>query len=262
MQTKEIKINLNKSRSFKITVNDKYKGLLTNQVDFFNALDHLLVLKIDKKVQVGMLPSLNAERDSLLVKKFTYDASFHKYLRKMISSRAKHLWDISLVLKKNNISISEPVLFFDDFPNNISVFVSRFIDNSRNLGSIAKDDNSLLSKDMAESLILELVSFHHNGFVHNDLKWSNILINNDCKVIIIDLDNVKQYKHFNKTGIKKDLIRFYRFALEVDSIKWIEDYFFPLYLNKINIDFIDDMFVRDIRKCALQEWEKYGCRKL
>jgi len=262
MQKKEIKINLNSNKILKITINDKYKELLSSVEDFFNALDKLSLLKDDKKVQVGILPLLKEGSQSLIVKKFFYLTPVHKYLHKIINSRARHIWNISFILKNNNISIAEPVLFFDDFSNNMSVFISRFIDNSSNLGSIAKDSALVLSEEMTQSLVSEIVKFHQHGFVHNDLKWSNILINNDGKVTIIDLDAVKHFKHHSKVGIKKDLIRFYRFSLEVGSQKWIEDSFFPLYLNKININFINDILLQDVKKTALQEWEKHGCRKL
>jgi len=262
MQIKEIKINVNADKTLKITIHDKYKELLSSIGNFFNALDKLSLLKDDKKVQVGIFPLLKEDSPSLIVKKFIYLTPVHKYLHKIISSRARHIWDISIILKNNNISIAEPVLYFDDFSNNMSVFVSRFIDNSSNLGRIAKDSASVLSEVMTQSLVSEIASFHKYGFVHNDLKWSNILIDNNGKVTIIDLDAVKYFKHCSKSGIKKDLIRFYRFALEVGRQKWIEDSFFPLYLDKINIDFIDNILLFDVQKIALQEWEKHGCRKL
>ncbi len=113
-----------------------------------------------------------------------------------------------------------------------------------------------LNKQIAASI----ANFHNSGAVHGDLKWPNILvkINNTCKIFFIDLDQSSFSPEFNIKGIHKDLIRFYRFGLQLGAEKWVKENFLPEYLSIIDNMIKKEINIDSIINKAETEWIKKG----
>ncbi|EKD27513.1 MAG: Mn2+-dependent serine/threonine protein kinase [uncultured bacterium] len=231
-----------------------------NQI--LDSIKDMKVLKNGEKTEIGTIESglYNINKDKILVKKIKYSGRIKKLSRKIIGSRARYLFKTSFILLKKGIHVPVPYAYFDNFKNNESYFLSSCIDNAINLGELFlhKDIPSFDFTKLAKSVYM----MHSKHCVHGDLKWSNLMIRSDGEIFFIDLDNASHTKSKDINGIRKDLIRFYRFALEVEKEKEIKELFFNEYFNLCSKSDINAIKPDYIYKTAFTQWEKNGKRKL
>jgi tRNA A-37 threonylcarbamoyl transferase component Bud32 len=115
-------------------------------------------------------------------------------------SRAKRTWEYSDEMISNQISVPEPILFLEV---KILIFAvktylaTRWIKGACSLHHLALgkdrshpfDHQTILSK-----CVDTLLQLHKAGFIHGDLKWSNLLYvqNRNFDIVITDLDALKK----------------------------------------------------------------------
>ena len=66
--------------------------------------------------------------------------------------------------------------------------------------------------ELLEQAAEVFANMHACGYVHGDLKWSNILVGDaeQAKLYLVDLDGVRRMKKFAKNAALKDVQRFIR----------------------------------------------------
>ena len=83
----------------------------------------------------------------------------------------------------------------------------------------------------------EIGALHMTGVAHGDMKWSNILIDTSgegLKVVFVDNDQASIKGRPLLSSIIKDLVRFYRYGLELKENALVDLEFFKVYLPLIS----------------------------
>ncbi len=203
--------------------------------------------------------------NDLFVKRFNYKGLFSFLLKFISGGRAKRLWDINLVLFKKGLPVPMPIAYIrPSLKNRHSFYISTVINNADNLGNMYK--RGLFSEpEVIADIVGKAVSeLHMSGAVHGDLKWSNILIQKDAgewRPFIIDLDQSRLHEKINFKGVIKDLVRFYRYGLELGAEEWVDTQFFPVYMSQLSDELKVKIDPAGIKKRAIDDWEKKGRRK-
>ena len=202
----------------------------------------------------------------LLVKRFNYRGFLDFLLHRIFNSRAKRLWNINLRLYEKGLPVPKPVAYIESsLKQKNSFFISFVIDNADNLGNIYRKGILNIDKNILKQLAETVVTWHLKGAVHGDLKWPNILIqenNNEYKIFFIDLDQSRLYSEPYPKGIIKDLKRFYRFGLELGAEKWVESEFFPEYIAIVPDEIKTKIDLNTVKNDAVKDWHKKGGKRV
>jgi len=136
------------------------------------------------------------------------------------ASRAKRIWTFSHYLIKHQVLVPEPVIFFE-IKKLIFVtktyLATRWIDQGFDLGRLVSGEDIAYDYNL-ESILYHgvdmIAKLHNLGFMHGDLKWSNLfyIFGNQSRVILIDLDSIKRC--FSPYQQGRDFARFILSALE------------------------------------------------
>lgn len=141
---------------------------------------------------------------------------------------------------------------------NRGAVVTKEIINTQDLAAIAtQQDPRLRDKHWIKSVITQLATItrtlHQHQFIHNDLKWRNILVDNDSKVYLIDcplgafwrgsllsyriIKDIKSLDHLAKTYLSRtQRLAFYKLYAGVSK------------LSKGDKAFITEMLLRKSRR--------------
>jgi tRNA A-37 threonylcarbamoyl transferase component Bud32 len=129
-------------------------------------------------------------------------------------SRGERTWRFYDDIRQSNIIVPEPLILIEVkksiFTTNTYV-ATRWIDNAFKLDHIA------LKKDLPYSFDLQsifnqcidtIANLHNAGFIHGDLKWSNVLYvdEENPHIVLTDLDALKKSSSISSQG--KDFARF------------------------------------------------------
>jgi serine/threonine protein kinase len=130
-------------------------------------------------------------------------------------SRAERIWKFYDDLPKKQFTVPAPVLFLDVKTGVFSrrtYLATRWIRNGMALSHIALKRHSAADSCDLFGVLLKCVDaiadLHAGGFVHGDLKWSNLLFVPDQypDITLIDLDAIR--KTFSRSLQYKDFARF------------------------------------------------------
>lgn len=210
---------------------------------------------------VGVLDGhvFGLEQD-LLIKRFNDRGIIDYIARRLLKSRARRLWDITQRLSDKGLPVPRPLGFLEpSLLRRNSFFISSFIENSSNLADVYKQGLFKDPRSIAAVLGKTLSAWHMAGAVHGDLKWSNILMQNTIDGIsffLVDLDNARLYPKPRIRGITRDLVRFYRYGLELGAEEWVRSEFLPSYLGMLDRDVGNRIDVMRIRVKARKDWER------
>jgi tRNA A-37 threonylcarbamoyl transferase component Bud32 len=143
-------------------------------------------------------------------------------------SRGERTWKFYDDIVRNGVFLPEPVLLMEikKFLFTTKTYLAtRWIDGAFSL------DHLTSGAEIPESVDLQLILFkyvdaianlHNAGFVHGDLKWSNLLCfyNRDQDIAFIDLDALEKTSSVRRLG--RDFARFLRpprqYQLKRDTI--------------------------------------------
>jgi tRNA A-37 threonylcarbamoyl transferase component Bud32 len=199
------------------------------------------------------------------VKRFNYDGFFSHLYQVVFGSKAGHLWRVNSRLYDKSLPVPEPVAFVGPtFRERNSFFLTIAVAGAENLGELYKKGNFREPEKIAKGLAGTLAEWHLSGAVHGDLKWSNILLQRnagDDRFFFIDLDRSRLHRLPDMKGMRKDLVRFYRYGLELGAQDWVDKSFFPEYLACLTRELRKGIGLDAVRKQALRVWEKKGRRR-
>lgn len=146
----------------------------------------------------------------------TYHQAGRKLRRLLGRSRLRAEWENLFLFASLGIPIPEVTAFGEKrgwMSYRGGILVTQSIDNVRDLAALAKEWHPLMEDKAWLQSVLEQVachtqSLHQLGFIHNDLKWRNILVTLDQKPIVYFIDcpsgKIKS-GWFKRRGIIKDL---------------------------------------------------------
>ena len=165
-----------------------------------------------------------------------YKGALHSLARKIIGSRARRLYNVTVKLFEKGFNVPPPIGFIEK--RDASFYFSSFIENSENLWVAYKECQR--PKELANGFASTLAGWHMKGAVHGDLKWSNILVRKNVsgrEFFFVDLDQTRLYAAPNVKGIKKDIRKFYAYSIRLDRFgglgaqEWTKREFIPAYLS-------------------------------
>lgn len=200
----------------------------------------------------------------LLVKRFNYKGFFHFIMRLLFGSRARRLYTISCELAEKGLPVPEPIAYHDlTWKQRNAFYLSSVVDNAMSFANLYLRGH-FQSEEIASLLGKAVAELHTAGVVHGDLKWTNILLQDDAgrkTIFFIDLDQTRLYKNPKMSGISRDLSRFYRNGFELGAGGWLDNAFFPQYLAMLTPPARDRLDINTIRERALKDWRRKGSRK-
>lgn len=249
------------------TLSDNSAFQSDNLNSVINNNNLFILKKHDLNTTVGIIKgsSLGLEKN-LFVKRFNSRGLLDFILRKFLGSRAKRLYKINLRLISKELPVPSPLLIVNTgFRQKNSFFISSVIENSDNLGNIYKTGMFNKTEKIADILGKTISGWHMSGAVHGDLKWSNILMqkdDNEVKFFLVDLDHAKLCNKLKIKSISRDLVRFYRYGLELGAEDWVNSQFFPAYMSSLSDEIKLKINLVDIKIKALKIWENKGRKTL
>lgn len=168
-------------------------------------------------------------------------------------SRGERTWRFYDEIVKSGVFVPEPVLLLEvkTFLFTTKTYLAtRWIDGAFSLDHLASEGNIRETVDF--QLILfkfvdAIANLHNSGFIHGDLKWSNLLCihNRDYNIALIDLDALEKTSSARKLG--RDFARFLippkRYQLTQETInllmeRYLEKRGDPRLLRKVIGEYI------------------------
>ncbi|MFP3982374.1 MAG: protein kinase domain-containing protein [Desulfurivibrionaceae bacterium] len=145
-------------------------------------------------------------------------------------------WNFSSTLIDLDIPVVEQLLYLEIRDKGFVSHtwqVSQWLEGN-NLGKMARDRTSGTEDqiiNILEQALLVIASLHGKGFIHGDLKWSNILYvpGHESEIILTDLDHVRVCN--SPAAMGRDLARFILSATEFNMAKRVEDKLITGYLK-------------------------------
>jgi len=129
-------------------------------------------------------------------------------------SRAERTWNFYDEMMRNHVVVPEPMMLLEIKKLIFTVktyLATRWIDGAFSLNRLALKKDILYPFDFQTILckcVDTLVKLHKAGFIHGDLKWSNLLYiqNQDSDIALTDFDSLRKTSSFWLQG--RDFARF------------------------------------------------------
>lgn len=201
----------------------------------------------------------------LLVKRFNYRGFFDFMVHRLFDGRARRLWRTNLLLYRKGLPVPEPYTYTEaSLKQKNAFFLSSVIDDAESLSGCYRRGIVHANKGLVRKLAETIAHWHCSGAVHGDLKWPNILLQNNSETygcFFIDLDQARIFQKPSIKGIIKDLTRFYRFGCEMGAEKWVDAEFFPEYTVFIPDTIKKKIDFTMIKNMARKDWIQKGQRR-
>ncbi len=223
------------------TLSDAFiESLSSADIDNLCAGEDFTMIKDGTTTMVGVLDCKRFGMDfNVVLKRFNYRGCIDAFIKKIFGSRARRLYLKTIELSKRGVSVPEPLAFIEGRDGKSSLFISRHMEGYDNMAilfkdpALAKEDSELIMRSVAKVI----AKLHLADVFHGDMKWSNILVDRReevLKVIFVDNDQACIKKNISGSDITEDIVRFYRYGLELKRESLVVDEFFKVYLPLIS----------------------------
>lgn len=228
--------------------------------DFFGkGYEEIQWIKKDKRIQAGYwIPGGKDFPFPVFIKWVKTRNRIEKGARLLIGSRSRRSFKKYLQLAEAGLSVPKSLGFLENKGRGESALLTQFFPDSPNLGTLFKSQS--IPEALCSEIAKTLAEWHLKGAYHGDLKWSNLLITPEQKCIIIDLDQSRLYSRPTLKRILKDLVRFYRFGLEMKAEQWVRTQVLNPYAEALKPLILLEDSLNALCTMARREWEKKGCR--
>jgi tRNA A-37 threonylcarbamoyl transferase component Bud32 len=236
-------------------------NILQNIDSVINESKSFHPIKTDISTTVGVIKGKDFGIPmNICVKRFNYKGIANYLFQLFLKNKSRSTWKINVKLHEKGLPVPKPITYIQtSLKQRNAYYLSYFIDHAESLGSIYKQGLMDKSREFAQALGKTIADWHVSGAIHGDLKWSNIIVQsnqNIHKFFFIDLDRSRLCSSPCIKGIMKDLIRFYRYGLELGAEKWVELNFLPAYLFTIPSKIRARLDAQEIKSKATKEWNQ------
>ncbi len=192
-----------------------------------------------------------------MFKKFECNVFMDFLKERLLRNRARRLYNISRRFYEKGLPVPGPITYIGpSFGSKRSFYLSYAVNNSDDLENVYKNEMLGDYGDIAAQLGKTLAGWHLAGAVHGNLRWSNILLKKEgggLRFFLVNLDRARLHGKPDVKGMIKDIVRFYRYAMELGAEEWVDKEFLPNYFaslagdvrGKINPEVIRKMASRD-----------------
>jgi tRNA A-37 threonylcarbamoyl transferase component Bud32 len=170
------------------------------------ALDGGRAIKKGKTVRAAMTVIGGT---SIFLKRYNDKGYWYRFRNAFRRSRALKTWLMTWEFLERGLPVSMPLVCLEQRRWQMlrqTYLVSRFIDG-RQIPEVWQDASSEERIDLLVRIAIILGLMHRFGCIHGDLKWSNLLIDADGDVRLIDLDGSRVCR-WNARSCTKDIQRF------------------------------------------------------
>ena len=171
--------------------------------------DPRLHLKNSRNVTLARVIPPDAQSQPLVLRRLNY-GRWRQRLRDFFRpSRAHRAFRTALTLEAAGLTVARALAVAAwrrwRWPVH-AYLVSTEIENARTLRQLARNPEGL-SRRLMDELAGLLAQWHSLGFVHGDLKATNILVQPSGKIWFIDFDGVRRFQQVPETRAVQDLTR-------------------------------------------------------
>jgi len=200
--------------SYYWNITENYRGTILEQQ--FSSLDKALSAKgeLASRGPIGRVTKTKVADRFYFIKRYGRGGSrLRRYIGK---SRLRSEWENLLFFSHLDIPTAEIVAYGQKYRWGLfyrGALITEELKDTIDLAALAKNKSPLLkNRDWVRQVIQQVADFtkrlHDKGFIHYDLKWRNILVNNERKPQVFFIDCPVGKKCFGpmlRRGIIKDL---------------------------------------------------------
>jgi tRNA A-37 threonylcarbamoyl transferase component Bud32 len=171
-------------------------------------LDRGEVLKAGRTVQAV---TIVIDGRKYFLKRYNDKGFFYRFRNAFRKSRAVRTWLVSWEFFFRGLPVPEPILCLEQRSFRLlkkSYILYEYMNNSERLTQKWPLLNFEARKTILVRLGMKLGSMHRSGGIHGDLKWNNILIDEENNIYFIDFDGSKVCFSCQSQRVAKDLNRF------------------------------------------------------
>ncbi len=163
------------------------------------------------KQKINLVARLDSETGPLIIKLFGWRNPLHFLLSPTMPSRAEISWRIANCLIDAGVRTPEPLFVYtlrkygftyDNF------YISRSVEQHQSLRQYLKSEPDLTH---AETVVIDLANnlsnLHEAGILHRDLTPGNVLIDNQDKTYLVDLNRTKVCSRLTYSQRLRDLAK-------------------------------------------------------
>lgn len=214
----------------------RFLAFLENPEKVFSELD-TRNLKAGRSSTVA---KIKVDGRTLVLKRYNVKGAWHWLRRSMRATRASQCWRLANLLRLFGVPTAKPVAFIEKrawgIPNK-SYFLMEYI-KGQHLGDYFaqyKQDDAHFEK-IAMRVVNMLENLTQLRLTHGDLKVTNILLDENERPVILDLDGMREHKTQAKANraYKKEIKRFMKNWDKRPSVKAL---FEKLFQEKVDIRF-------------------------
>lgn len=225
------------------------------------------IIKHDKYSYAGFLSNVD-QTEKFFVKCYKPKNALNRALVRLGISRPHRSFNIARHIE-GWFPISSPVALVINSCSLNTYYFSTHIDGDSMSDLVKRSDCKPEYREAVISKVgQQLAKFHQQGWLHGDLKWSNIVICGEFNVDInevffIDLDGAKPVRVFGKNnGRGRDLARFIVNCEDYHVDARVVDRFIDAYANGIDSSYkrCVRMAAPSLKKLRKRHDKKYGLR--
>ncbi len=209
------------------------KGLLEGLRDFLASPERFLkdaeLLKEDRGIKAWRL---EVAGKGLFVKRYTNRGPVHTVKNIFRASRALRVWRNSLMADSIGLSVPATLAFMEERRMGVlksCYIVQEFIEDGLNLYFFINAHRDREVETIGR-VAREVGRMHRRGWFHGDLKWPNMVLNNE-RVYFIDIEASLLEEPLPEGYMLKDLSRFARDMEAYGSTEKAKAVFYMAYLE-------------------------------
>jgi tRNA A-37 threonylcarbamoyl transferase component Bud32 len=165
--------------------------------------------KNSRNVTLTRVPPPDKGKPGLVLRRLNYGRNRHRLSDCFRPSRAQRAFRSALDLEAAGLPVARALAVADlrswRWPVH-AYLLSVEIENAQTLGQFARQSDSW-SRRLVGELALLLARLHQTGFIHGDLKATNVLIQPMDKPWLIDFDGARRFARVPRDRAVKDLAR-------------------------------------------------------
>lgn len=190
----------------------KLRDFLENPYQDSRKLDYDRQLKDDQTTTVVVRNLI--EKCPVVIKQYNTKNSWHAFRRTIRQSRAENCWISAEKLQNLGITIAPPVAFIQEYLGaglkGRSWYLSEFVDSLSRLDHLPTINNETKRQCVMQKIVEMMAILRDHHISHGDMKATNLLLTREDRVVLLDLDAVKEHSTVKRAcaGTNKDVVRF------------------------------------------------------